>query len=109
MKIQNVPFFTVEWDTITSIEYKGETGMSWCKTIEQGNIRVRMIEYGAGYKADHWCSRGHVVLVLKGELTVELENGKFFHLLSGMSFQVADTVDAHRAYTDNGALVFIVD
>jgi len=33
-----------------------------------------------GYVADHWCRRGHVLLVLEGELVTELEDGREFIL-----------------------------
>ncbi|MGD0337482.1 MAG: DHCW motif cupin fold protein [Bacteroidota bacterium] len=109
MKIQDVPFSTVEWDKIPPIEYKGETGTSWCKTVEQGNVRVRVVEYGAGYRANHWCDRGHVVFILNGEIDIEIENRKTYHLFSGMSFHVADGLDIHRAFSEKGAKVFIID
>ncbi len=109
MKITDVPFFTPDWNTITPTEHKGETGTSFWKTSEQGNIRVRMVEYSAGYLADHWCSRGHVGLVLEGAVTIELEDGRVIELARGMSFQVADETDAHRLYTEKGGRLFIVD
>jgi quercetin dioxygenase-like cupin family protein len=58
------------------------------RTLEVGNIRVRMVEYTPGYLADHWCSRGHVLLVLEGELVTELKDGRIFTLRAGMSYQV---------------------
>ncbi len=69
-----------------------------------------MIEYSPGYKADHWCPRGHVLLVLEGELVIELKDGQKFTLMPGMSFQVADDEEnPHLALTEAGADVFIVD
>lgn len=53
--------------TIEPSEYKGRTGEALWRTQEIGNIRVRMVEYSA----DHWCSRDHVLLVLKGELETD--------------------------------------
>ena len=43
--------------------------------MQFGEIRVRMVEYSAGYLADHWCSKGHVLLCLEGELETELKTG----------------------------------
>jgi hypothetical protein len=68
-----------------------------------------MVEYSAGYQADHWCRRGHVLLVLSGELFTELDDGRSFTLQSGMSYQVADDTGAHRSRTATGATLFIVD
>ena len=72
MKIQDVPFSTIDWNEITTTTHPGVTGEAYWRTFEMGNIRVRMVEYTPGYLADHWCSRGHVLLVLEGELVTEL-------------------------------------
>lgn len=109
MQIQQVPFSTVDWNTITPTEHPGETGKAYWRTFEMGNIRVRMVEYTPGYLANHWCSRGHVLLVLEGELTTELSDGRKFVLTPGMSYQVAEEVNPHRSYTEKGAKLFIVD
>ena len=42
-----------------------------------------MVEYSPGYLADHWCDRGHVLYVLKGELDSELRDGRKFKLTRG--------------------------
>jgi quercetin dioxygenase-like cupin family protein len=68
-----------------------------------------MVEYSPGYLADHWCKKGHVLLVLEGELTTELSDGRTFTLSAGTSYQVADDVNPHRSYTKSGAKLFIVD
>jgi hypothetical protein len=110
MKIMEVPFSTTDWDKIEPVEYRGETGTSFWKTFEAGNIRVRMVEYSAGFKSDHWCARGHVLLVLEGELVIKLKDSNEFILNSGTSFQVADDdTNPHLAFTEKGAQVFIVD
>ncbi len=35
-----------------------------------------MVEYTAGYVADHWCSKGHILLCTEGELETELADGR---------------------------------
>lgn len=110
MKIQDVPFSVIHWERETPAEYKGETGTSFWQTFEEGNIRVRMVEYSPGYLSDHWCPRGHVLLVLEGEIAIELKDERKFKLTPGMSFQVSDDEDnPHSARTEKGAKVFIVD
>jgi len=109
MKIQDVPFMTTDWSAIAPTEHPGEHGRALWRTVEVGNIRVRMVEYTAGYVADHWCSRGHVLFVLEGELVTELEDGRSFTLGAGMSYQVATDAEAHRSSTQRGAKLFIVD
>ena len=109
MKIENVPFGTTDWRRITPTRHPGITGDAWWRTLEIGNIRVRMVEYTPDYVADHWCQRGHVLLVLEGELVTELEDGERFVLTPGMSYQVADGASSHRSVTKTGAKLFIVD
>lgn len=109
MKIQDVPFCTIDWSAIQPTTHKGITGEAYWRTFEMGNIRVRMVEYSPGYFADHWCSRGHVLLVLEGELVTELDDGREFVMTPGMSYQVADGANPHRSHTEAGAKLFIVD
>ena len=110
MKIKNVPFQTTDWNTIKPVEQKGERGTSYWRIFEAGNIRVRMVEYSPGFVSDHWCSRGHVLLVLEGELVIKLKDGRVFNLNPGTSFQVSDEKNnPHLAFTKKRAKVFIVD
>jgi hypothetical protein len=37
-----------------------------------------MVEYTPGYVADHWCQKGHVLLVLEGELETVLADGRVY-------------------------------
>ena len=109
MKIEDVPFCTIDWSKVKPTIHPGVTGEAHWHTFEMGNIRVRMVEYTPGYLADHWCSRGHVLLVLEGELVTELDDGRTFTLKPGTSYQVADNANPHRSYTKKGAKLFIVD
>ena len=109
VKIENVPYTTIDWSTIAPVEHPGETGTSFWRTFEAGNLRVRMVDFSAGYMADHWCPRGHVVLVLEGEVTSELIDGTSTLMKAGVSYQVSDDVAPHRSSTKTGARVFIVD
>ncbi|GLQ98181.1 hypothetical protein GCM10007863_26010 [Dyella mobilis] len=68
-----------------------------------------MIEYTPGYLADHWCTKGHILLCVEGELHTELEDGRTFTLRPGMSYQVGDGAEPHRSYTKMGAKLFVVD
>lgn len=109
MNIENVSFMTTDWKNIPATEHAGEVGKALWRTLEVGNIRVRMVEYTPGYVADHWCSRGHVLLVMEGELVTELKDGRKFTMGPGMSYQVASNAEAHRSSTKSGAKLFIVD
>lgn len=109
MKISNIPFSTTDWSTIHPTEHPGESGKALWRTLQAGDIRVRLVEYTPGYVADHWCRRGHVLLVLEGTLHTELQDGRHFELGPMMSYQVADDDGAHRSSTETGARLFIVD
>lgn len=109
MDITGIPFGTTDWSTIEPTEHKGITGTAYWRTQHFGSVRVRMVEYTAGYLADHWCTKGHILLCLKGELNTELEDGRQFLLKPGMSYQVADQAEPHRSSTSSGATLFVVD
>ncbi|MBE9609754.1 DHCW motif cupin fold protein [Chitinilyticum piscinae] len=109
MKIEQIPFGTTDWSAVASTAHAGEQGMAYWRTCQFGSIRVRMVEYTAGYLADHWCSKGHILLCLEGELHTELDDGRSFVLKPGMSYQVADNAEAHRSSSPTGAKLFIVD
>lgn len=109
MKLDDIPFGTTDWATLERTEHKGDTGMAYWQTRKFGDIRVRRVEYTAGYAADHWCRKGHILLCLEGELHTELEDGRRFVLSPGMSYQVADDAEAHRSSAPTGAKLFVVD
>jgi len=66
MEMKNIPFGITVWDDLIPTEYKGETGMATWRTQQFDNIRVRMVEYSAGYLANHWCTKGHILLCIEG-------------------------------------------
>ena len=109
MQISGFGFSTTDWSAIKPTEHKGETGMAYWRTQSFGDIRVRMVEYTAGYRADHWCRKGHILLCVEGQLETQLQDGRTVTLMPGMSYQVADGAEAHRSSTQSGAKLFIVD
>ena len=109
MKIEGVEFMTTDWSAVAPTVYPGEQGTATWRTLQVGNLRVRMVDYSPGYVADHWCERGHVLLVLEGELVTELRDGRTFVLPAGTSYQVADGASSHRSVSPKGARLFVVD
>ncbi len=109
MEITGIPFGNTNWAKIERTEHKGDRGIAYWQTQIFGDIRVRMVEYSPNYLADHWCSKGHILLCLEGELDTELEDGRHIILTPGTSYQVADNAEAHRSSTKVGAKLFIVD
>jgi hypothetical protein len=109
MDMRDIRFGTTDWSAVPETHHKGETGHATWRTREFGGIRVRMVDYSPGYLADHWCQKGHILLVIDGELETELADGRRFTMRAGQSYQVADGAEPHRSRTRNGARLFIVD
>ncbi len=109
MKLTDFPFTATDWSRIGAEVHAGTSGTARWRTQCFGTVRVRMVEYSAGYVADHWCSKGHILLCLAGEMVTELQDGRRIVLTAGMTYQVADDVMPHRSSTRDGASLFIVD
>jgi quercetin dioxygenase-like cupin family protein len=109
MLLTDIPFGTTDWATIEPTRHAGESGTAEWRTRQFGTVRVRMVKYSPGYRADHWCEKGHILLCLAGDLETELRDGRTFHLGPGMSYQVADAAAPHLSSSRTGATLFIVD
>ena len=53
MQMDNIPFGTTHWSEIPRTEHSAEAGQAFWQTQHFGGIRVRMVEYTAGYVSDH--------------------------------------------------------
>jgi hypothetical protein len=109
MILTDIPFGTTDWSAVEVTEHLGDSGVAQWRTQHFGAIRVRMVEYSAGYRANHWCDKGHILLCLSGDLETELLDGRRFSLRPGLSYQVADGTQPHRSSSRAGATLFIVD
>jgi hypothetical protein len=109
MQLVDIPFGVTDWADVAPTLHPGDSGVASWRTRHFGVIRVRMVEYSAGYVADHWCEKGHILLCIAGDLHTELADGRTFELRPGLSYQVADGAEPHRSSTRNGATLFIVD
>ena len=58
MKIPTLPFTVTDWSRISPTVHPGEAGEATWRTFTIGDLRVRLVEYSAGYLADHWCDLG---------------------------------------------------
>ena len=109
MEIKGIPFEAIDLEAIAAEVHAGATGGSTWKTAVRGDVRIRIVEYGPGYLADHWCKKGHVVYVLEGSFVSELQDGKKSALTKGMCYLVSDNAEAHRSSTEGGVKLLIVD
>jgi hypothetical protein len=105
----DIPFTTIDWSGIPKTTHPGETGTVVAQTLQYPGIRIRLVEYSAGYQADHWCEKGHIVHCLEGVLTSEGENGTFSVLREGMTYLVTDGQSRHRSKTNQKVRLLIID
>jgi hypothetical protein len=109
MRIEHLPFGITDWQALDATTHAGASGEARWRTRHFADVRVRMVEYSPGYVADHWCTKGHILLCIEGEMETELADGRVFRLTPGMSYQVADGAEPHRSSTRGGARLYIVD
>ena len=109
MNNRNIPFQTIDWAKVPKTEHKGETGVAYWQTLQFEGLRVRIVEYSPGYIADHWCTKGHIVHCLEGEVINEQKEGENSTLTKGMSYVVSDELSSHRSVTENGVKLMIID
>ena len=109
MNNDNISFQNIGWSTVPKVEYQGGTGIATQQTTTFEGLRLRIVEYSAGYTADHWCQKGHIVHCLAGEVTNELEGEEPSLLKQGMTYIVSDDLSSHRSVTKNGVKLLIID
>ncbi|GEM55454.1 DHCW motif cupin fold protein [Flavobacterium branchiophilum] len=107
--MSNIPFQIIDWSQIQETFHPGFTGTSDWKTVQFDGFRVRIVKYSAGYLADHWCQKGHIVYCLDGEFESELETGEKIRLTKGMSYIASDDSSSHRSISKNGVSLLIID
>lgn len=105
----NIPFQAIDWNNVPKTEHQGETGVAYWQTLQFDGLRVRIVTYSAGYLADHWCKKGHIVHCLEGEFVSELATGEKVHLKQGMSYIVSDDLSSHRSISEKGVKLMIID
>jgi hypothetical protein len=107
--LSNINFQAIDWSKIERSVHPGETGQAFWQTLQFPGLRIRIVEYSAGYLADHWCKKGHIVHCLEGDFVSELESGEEFMLTAGMTYVVSDELSSHRSVSKNGVKLLIVD
>ena len=107
--MSGIPFHTIDWSGIEKTEHPGIAGTSFWQTVVFEGLRIRIVAYSAGFIADHWCEKGHIVHCLEGEFVSELESGETMLLSQGMMYVVSDGRSSHRSSTEKGAKLLIID
>jgi quercetin dioxygenase-like cupin family protein len=111
VKLTSIPEGVIDWSWISAATVPGATAAASARARQLGDIQLRVVEYAPGYLADHWCSKGHILYVVSGELAIEHRDGQVAYGLSaGMSWHVADDEGTpHRVRSPTGATIFILD
>ena len=105
----SIAFEKIDWDALPKTTYAGETGTAYWTTAQYAGLRLRKVEYTAGYMADHWCKLGHVVHCLSGSFVSESADGESQYFKAGESFIVSDNQSIHRSKTETGTELLIID
>ena len=104
-----IPFQIINWSLLEATKHAGSSGMAEWRTLQLEGLRVRRVNYSAGYLADHWCQKGHILHCLQGTLTTEMENGEQFVLAAGMTYIVSDELSSHRSVCTEPVELLIID
>jgi len=51
--MSSIPFGITDWSQVEAADHPGETGMAYWRTMNFGDLRVRLVEYSPAYLADH--------------------------------------------------------
>ncbi|MDD5542783.1 MAG: cupin domain-containing protein [Acidobacteriia bacterium] len=85
--IKSFQFFQLDWnETSPGITQKG---------FESDGSRFRLVQYAVDAKHEEWCARGHIGLVLDGEIEFETPEEKL-RIKSGEAFEIPEGTP-HRA------------
>jgi len=109
MYLSPFPFSISDFSTIEPEIHTGITGQAEWRILHRDEVRIRLVTYSPNYLADHWCSKGHIIFCVEGDMETELENGSKHLLSKGFMYTVGDNSDTHRTYSKNGCVLFIVD
>jgi quercetin dioxygenase-like cupin family protein len=68
-----------------------------CKAFQQGNRKLRLVEFSRGFVEPDWCTKGHIGYVLAGDLDIDF-NGNLVRFSAGDGvFIPAGTESKHMA------------
>jgi len=81
------------------------------KVFQEGNRRLRLVEFSRGFVERDWCLNGHIGYVLDGEMDVDFD-GERVHFSAGDGvFITAGAENKHmaRVLTDVVRLILVED
>ena len=108
MRIDAVPIGITDWSRVPADERPGDRGTATWRTKSFGLIRAHMVEYSSGYLSLRWSEQG-ILLCMAGELHLHLHDGRELKMHTGISYEIVDNSRSHLAFTEIGAMLFIID
>ena len=110
MNLKGLPTGITEWAKLPESIHPGASGTATIRAQQFGDTQVRFVVYSKNYVSDHWCSKGHIVFAMDGQLVIEHQDGTTHTISPGTSYLVADDDGLpHRGVSKDGATVLIVD
>ena len=67
------------------------------KVYRDGNKQVRLLEFTSGFVEPDWCAKGHVGLVLHGELEIDFHGSLVRYPEGSAIFIPAGEANGHKA------------
>jgi uncharacterized cupin superfamily protein len=110
MKLKSFSVGEIDWSKVPAVAQAGETGTAAARTVKLGDVTLRFVKYSAEFKADHWCTKGHILYVVSGNVVIEYDDGTHTYLSPGMSWHAPEgATTAHLLRCERDATVFIMD
>lgn len=109
MEFKDTALREINWSEIDAVTRAGESGSSEWKEVLFNGIRAAVAEISPNYRSAEWCSKGHILYCISGELTIEFRDGREIKMLPGRSL-IHGEGEPHIAVSGNrGAKIFVVD
>lgn len=99
----------IDWETIAAQKTNGISGFVMVRVVELATFKIRQLSFSPNYEADHWCQKGHIIHVQKGELIIEYKNNTMVKIPELQSLILGDGLSWHKARTVKEAEVLIID
>jgi quercetin dioxygenase-like cupin family protein len=93
-----------------SLEWQAALPGARFKVHRQGTKQMRLLEFTAEFVEPHWCEKGHIGLVLDGELEIDFR-GRLERYPTGSGILIpAGPQNAHKARAVTASvLLFLVE
>ena len=94
-----------------SIEWQSPLKGARFKAFQQGNRKLRLVEFHRGFAEPDWCTKGHIGYVLDGEMDIDF-NGTLVRFSAGDGVYIPPGVENKhmaRVLTDVVKLILVED